>query len=441
MDWNKFERLVRNSLCNLYDCAALETHALGAYFREPPEESVSRGQFLRRLLLEAIEQLRPAQSEPPSAQCAPAAWRPYLILHGRYVEGASLQELQNRLALSERQLRREHRRAIHAVATILRTHVCTPLSEETPAYRAPYQEIRPIASAATPWEDNLEGFAIRPESLSLTEVARGIISMLERRLHSENAEIAVLLDTHLPPVLADRILLRQVLLSLLSYALDTRSDGRVVLRGEAQPTTVTLKVEFQSDDVNSLAEVGIHPLEAARCCVQRLQGTMQEFHSNGQEASMVRLTLTLPRADQSVVLVVDDQPAALQMFRRYLIRSNVQVVGVREAKEVLPLARQIKPRAITLDIMMPSIDGWEILQALQADPETRDIPVIVCSVWDEPELAFSLGAAHFLRKPVTQKDLLNALAQVGALDNLAAQSQASSSAPPSVRGAKADDAS
>jgi CheY-like chemotaxis protein len=67
---------------------------------------------------------------------------------------------------------------------------------------------------------------------------------------------------------------------------------------------------------------------------------------------------------------------------------------------------------------MPTMDGWEILQALQADPETRHIPVIVCSVWDEPELAFSLGAADFLKKPITQRDLLDALVRLKLLDTL-----------------------
>ena len=69
-------------------------------------------------------------------------------------------------------------------------------------------------------------------------------------------------------------------------------------------------------------------------------------------------------------------------------------------------------RLLILDGMMPTMDGWEILQTLQTDPETQHIPVIVCSVWDEPELAFSLGAVDFLKKPITQKELLDALARL-----------------------------
>ena len=95
---------------------------------------------------------------------------------------------------------------------------------------------------------------------------------------------------------------------------------------------------------------------------------------------------------------------------------EVQVIGVHEPDQVLSLARQLQPQAITLDVMMPTIDGWEVLQMLQTDPETQHIPVIVCSVWDEPELASSLGAAGFLKKPITQKDLLSALARLKLLD-------------------------
>jgi CheY-like chemotaxis protein len=77
------------------------------------------------------------------------------------------------------------------------------------------------------------------------------------------------------------------------------------------------------------------------------------------------------------------------------------------------MARSLQPQAIALDAMMPDVDGWEILQALQADPATRHIPVLVCSVWEEPQLAFSLGAAGFLKKPITQRELLAALQRLG----------------------------
>ena len=96
-------------------------------------------------------------------------------------------------------------------------------------------------------------------------------------------------------------------------------------------------------------------------------------------------------------------------------RDYNEVIGVYDPAQVLELARTYLPRVISLDVMMPKVDGWEILQALQADPLTHSIPVIICSAWEEPELARSLGAAAFLKKPVTQKDFVTALETIGLL--------------------------
>jgi CheY-like chemotaxis protein len=109
------------------------------------------------------------------------------------------------------------------------------------------------------------------------------------------------------------------------------------------------------------------------------------------------------------VLVIDDNPEVIQLFQRYLGGGAYYVVGATTSQEALRLTREIRPHAITLDVMMPTQDGWEILQNLKNHPATKDIPVIVCSVLREHELALSLGAADFLAKPITQQMLLMAL--------------------------------
>ena len=80
-----------------------------------------------------------------------------------------------------------------------------------------------------------------------------------------------------------------------------------------------------------------------------------------------------------------------------------------DPRQVFPLARQLHPDLILLDVMMPQVDGWEILQALQLDEELSEIPVIICSAWESSDLAKSLGAADFLKKPITQEQLLSAI--------------------------------
>ncbi len=404
MDRAEFAQLVRDALANLYDFATLETHPLATWLPKPSGYSGSRADRLRAQLLDAIEGLRPREREYTAAVIE---WRPYLILHGRYVEGASLRELQDRLGLSERQLRREHSRALQAVATLLWDQAL--IAQGGPL--APPEE----RVSGDQRVNHLVDFQPTLEPLDPTQVTLSVASTLQRRIRSEGAELHLALPQQLPRILADRVILRQILFSLLDYALDARSHGAIVISADAQMGEVRLEVSFPvGEQLPAGADGEEDPLEIARYWAQRLDASLrQEFDA---QSACVRLALTLPRADQPVILVVDDQKPAVQMFQRYLSHAHVRVVGVQEGAKVVPLARQIRPQAITLDIMMPTVDGWEILQALQADPETRHIPVIICSVWDEPELASSLGAADFLKKPITQRDLLEALARVGALD-------------------------
>ena len=89
------------------------------------------------------------------------------------------------------------------------------------------------------------------------------------------------------------------------------------------------------------------------------------------------------------------------------------MVEAYNGTDALRLARELQPDAITLDVMMPSQDGWEVLQRLKSEPDTRRIPIIICSVLDDPELAFSLGAVACLKTPVSQADLVGALGGLG----------------------------
>jgi len=407
MERTKFDRLVREALADLYDYAALETHPLASVFCKSPDRQESRAECLRRLLLEAIERLRPPGREPSMGS---VEWRPYLILHGRYVEGLNLQELQTRFSLSARQLRREHSRALQAIATLL-------WDQAFPGQIVLEVEEDEGASLRR-WGSNFEAFEITSEPLDLAQVAHEVAGVFRCRVQSEEVELNLTLPEELPHVQADRVILRQILFTLLRYALHRRTVGDITIGAEIRADQVALWIGFQTDEQSPLAvQEKKVSLDAARYWIKRLGATLrQEVGSSVEGAVSARLVLSLPRSEQSLILVVDDQEPAIRMFRRYLSHSNVRVVGAREAEQVLPLARQLQPRVITLDVMMPTMDGWEILQTLQADPETRHIPVIICSVWDEPELASSLGAAYFLKKPITQKDLLGALAQLGLLD-------------------------
>src|SRR5262249_2439649 len=115
--------------------------------------------------------------------------------------------------------------------------------------------------------------------------------------------------------------------------------------------------------------------------------------------------------DAGTVLVVDDDPAVRDLMRRYLDREGFRVVAAANGHEGLRLARQLRPAAITLDVLMPGMDGWDVLTALKADPGTADIPVIMLTIADDRNLGHALGAAEYLTKPIDRDRLTGLLRQ------------------------------
>lgn len=113
-----------------------------------------------------------------------------------------------------------------------------------------------------------------------------------------------------------------------------------------------------------------------------------------------------------LVLIVDDDPEVIYILEKYLRDNGYNIATAGDGDVALEKARTLRPFAITLDIMLPGRDGWEIIQELKNDPETADIPIIVLSMLDNRELGFSLGAAEYLVKPVSRKALLDRLQQL-----------------------------
>jgi signal transduction histidine kinase/DNA-binding response OmpR family regulator len=107
----------------------------------------------------------------------------------------------------------------------------------------------------------------------------------------------------------------------------------------------------------------------------------------------------------ATVLVIDDEETARELLRRTLAREGYDVVCASDAEEGLRLAREIRPNLITLDILMPHVDGWSVLTSIKGDPELESIPVIVVTMTDDHELCTALGAAEYMSKPVDRKRL------------------------------------
>lgn len=110
--------------------------------------------------------------------------------------------------------------------------------------------------------------------------------------------------------------------------------------------------------------------------------------------------------DTQTILVIDDDESTCDMLRRTIEKAGYAVVVATRAEEGLKQARACKPDAITLDVMMPGMDGWSLLSTLKADPELMHIPVIMLTMIDDKGMGYSLGAAEYLTKPVDRSRLL-----------------------------------
>ena len=144
-----------------------------------------------------------------------------------------------------------------------------------------------------------------------------------------------------------------------------------------------------------------------------LPGTKPQISSvdSSRETSDIDLASIRELEPGSTILVIDDDPEACEIIERYLVKDNFNVVIATSGEKGLRLAHEIHPAAITLDVIMPGMDGWTVLQVLKADPELHKIPVIMLSMIDDRTRGYSLGAVDYLTKPVDRKLLHKTLSR------------------------------
>ena len=118
-----------------------------------------------------------------------------------------------------------------------------------------------------------------------------------------------------------------------------------------------------------------------------------------------------PATGGNTVLVIDDDVTARDLMRRFLAKEGFDVITAKSGEEGLELAKEHSPSVITLDVLMPQLDGWGVLQRLQADPALANIPVIMVSILDEQSKGYALGASDYVTKPIDRKRLSEVLAK------------------------------
>jgi CheY-like chemotaxis protein len=406
-----FAQWVHDALNQLYDSPYLQTHPLAQMLAEPGMGPVQRDQHLRRTLINAIHSLRPEAGV--SAQSP--RWRAYQILEMRYIEGLSPAEVMHELALSRSTFFREQARMLEALTAALweqaqQIQRAASASAPLPASREQLAqaEIERLSAHAT-WEAT--------DVSQLLDCIRPIVEPLARAKR-------MAIDFHAPQRLsimrADRVLMRQAILNAITYALDVVSEGHVVVRDFVQANEAGIQIQTWpaagSDGVPTQGGAGHRQgigLEVCRRFMSAMGGTLLLERTIDHWEARLAWPVMTPR----VLLVIDDNEEFIDLFRRYLAGHNWRVVGALDGAIARQLIAENPPTVIALDVMMPKEDGWDFLMALRSDERTRDMPVIICSVLNEPQLAETLGATAYLPKPITQSALLRVLmpwSQVGA---------------------------
>ncbi len=339
-----------------------------------------RGTALRRLLLDAVETLRPTGRVAPTA----SEYRAHQCLTLRYVDGLAIEEISEELGLSPRQVYRDLRWG--------EERLCEVLARP------------PDASAKAPRSDALademSALSRSPERVDLARTLAEALSTIAPLAQSRGV-VAYLREPVEPCIIsATPGVMGEIVTQLLSALVQSGvPDIEAELRVEGDEIRLRLPAgEGEGPPRSGLLQSALQMAEA--------QGVRCHTEFEGRRCC---LCLVFPRYGDRRVLVVEDNPAAFALYQRYLSNTDWEPVLAPDPRIAGDVAAAHGVEAVLLDIMMPNTDGWRVLQALRTDERTRALPVIICSVVDDPALGRALGATDYLTKPVSRPALLQAL--------------------------------
>jgi signal transduction histidine kinase/CheY-like chemotaxis protein len=289
------------------------------------------------------------------------------------------------------------------------------------------------------------------ESFDVAALARDIAAVIQPLAAKNANRLEVRCPDAIGPMHADLTKVRQALFNLLSNACKftergsvsltvTREamDGQDWMTFDVSDTGIGMTPEqldrlfeaFTQADAATTRRYGGTGLGLAlsrRLC--RMMGgdvTAQSESGRGSTFTIRLPAVVRPAAEEGAalpapvetvpprvgtVLVIDDEAAVRDLMQRFLSREGFRVVTASSGEEGLRRARELRPDAITLDVMMPGMDGWAVLSALKADPGVAAIPVIMLTIVDDKNLGYALGAADYLTKPIDRERLVSVLTQ------------------------------
>lgn len=279
------------------------------------------------------------------------------------------------------------------------------------------------------------------ENIDLEAMIQEVVTTIRPLALKNDNRVIVDGDGDLGAMQADATKMRQVLLNLLSNACKFTDQGTVRVEARRPGERVRIRVidsgigmtaeqidrlfqDFTQGDGSTTRKFGGTGLGLAisrRFC--RLMGgdiTVESTPGKGStftvdlpaEHAVLKAQPSAPPAevrDGDVILVIDDDAQVRELVERRLMKEGYQVVTAQGGVEGLRLARDLRPMAITLDVMMPGMDGWAVLSALKANPELARIPVIMLTMVSDQNLGYTLGAADYLVKPIDKDRLVTVL--------------------------------
>jgi signal transduction histidine kinase/CheY-like chemotaxis protein len=279
---------------------------------------------------------------------------------------------------------------------------------------------------------------LSPEPVSVAPLIEEVVGTARQLAEQNKNRLIVQTQDRLGPLTVDPMRLRQILLNLLSNACKFTKQGEVTLSvrkvvdgrhwvefavadtgiGMTAEQQAKLFEEFSQADSSTARRYGGTGLGLAitRKLARMMGGDVTVTSEPGRGSTF---TVRLPgspdgagaasadgqRPGSDCVLVIDDDATARELIAEELKAEGLSVVTAAGGLEGLKLAKELRPRAITLDVIMPDLDGWSVLAALRQDGELAEIPVIMVTILDEHRRAVALGAAGYLSKPIDRERL------------------------------------
>lgn len=392
-----FVRQVRDALSHLYDPIHLQMHPLVNLMGLSRTVDKSAGEALRELLWETIEALRPEASIPPDRP----EWLSYRLLWLHYIQAFGQAETCQELGLSQRSFYRRLAEAVEAVASLLweRYERIAPKAEPSPAEEgllSPAEQAREeavkLAREAPRQPINL---------LELLESAREIVLPLAKR---QGIRLCFEVPPSLPLSYGDPAMVHQIFLNVLTEALRLAKDDSLALVVSVDDTQTIWRLGGLDESKAPRRDLDrVNGLVVSRGLLEVYDGRLW-FERD--ERGVATLCFTFPCAKARVILIIDDDADTINLYRRHLEAGSYVVRMARSAEEMEAQLAAARPDLILLDVLMPRLDGWKLLQRLKTMPETADIPVVICSVLSQPGLALVLGAEEVLQKPIEAEALL-----------------------------------